>query len=233
MAMVWHDLLFIHYRVDAALLRPLIPAALSIETFDGSAWLAIVPFRMSGIRPRRLPAAPWVSNFAELNVRTYVRLDDRPGVWFFSLDAANPLAVQVARRTYHLNYCDAQMRCDRAADGTIAYTSRRTHRAMKRAEFIATYRPAGPSFQAQPGTAEHFLTERYCLYSASADGRLFRGEIAHAPWSLQAAEAKIRRNTMATPLGVTLPEPSMLHYADRLDVIAWQPERVGGTYDSA
>jgi uncharacterized protein len=226
-AMVWHELLFIHHRVDARALRPLVPAGLEIDTFDGSAWLAVVPFRMSRIRPRGLPAVPWLSNFAELNVRTYVTRDDKPGVWFFSLDAANPIAVAVARRTFHLPYFCATMQCRRDPTGEIDYASRRTHRGQPPLAFAARYRPTGPIAKARPGSIDHFLTERYCLYAAASDGRLFRGDITHAPWPLQPAEADITQDTMTTPLGIDVPnERPLLHYADRLDVTAWKAERV-------
>src|SRR5262249_36943564 len=108
-AMSWHDLLFLHWPVPVDSLRPHIPAALAIDTFEGSAWLGVVPFRMSGVRPRYMPKAPWVSAFPELNVRTYVSIGGKPGVWFFSLDAANPIAVWLARATFHLPYMHARM----------------------------------------------------------------------------------------------------------------------------
>ncbi len=226
MAMRWHDLLFMHWPIDAALLRPHLPQRLSLDTFDGSAWIGIVPFQMSGIRPRLLPAFPVVSRFAELNVRTYVSIEGKPGVWFFSLDAASRIAVEVARRTFHLNYCHARMSCDRAGD-VVTYASDRTHRGMSAATFSATYRPTGPAKRSLPGTIEHFLTERYCLYAEARDGRLFRGEIAHQPWPLRPAEAEVRENTMTRQLGFELPPPRpLLHFADRLDVVAWRLEPV-------
>src|SRR6266404_10006502 len=104
MAQSWHDLLFAHWQVDAAALRPLLPPQLQIDTFGGSAWLAVVPFRMTGVRLPGTPALPWLSAFPELNVRTYVTCDGEPGVWFFSLDAGNALAVAIARAWFHLPY---------------------------------------------------------------------------------------------------------------------------------
>ena len=225
-AMRWHDLLFMHWPVPAAALRPLIPAGLDLDTFAGDAWLGIVPFRMTGIRHRVGPALPWLSAFAELNVRTYVTRGGRPGVWFFSLDAANPVAVRAARWRFHLPYFDARMAADPdgpAGDG-VRYRSVRTHRGAAAAAFAARYRPTGPAHRAAAGTLEHWLTERYCLYAADARGGVHRGEIDHAPWPLQPAEAKVRRNTMADPLGVALPDGSapLLHFARRVDVVAWE-----------
>lgn len=217
----WHELLFAHWPVPPELLRPLIPPGLELQTWEGDAWLAVVPFRMSGIRPRLLPPLPWLSAFPELNVRTYVTAGGKPGVWFFSLEAANPVAVAAARRFFHLSYCHAQMSLQRQGDA-IEYESVRTHRDLPPARFAGRYRPTGAPYTARPGTLEHWLTERYCLYAADPQGGLWRGEIDHEPWPLQPAEAAISVNTMAEPIGIKLPErPPLLHYAHRLEVRVW------------
>jgi uncharacterized protein len=226
MGMRWHDLLFMHWPVPRETLRSLIPPALELDTFDGQCWIGIVPFRMSGVRARWTPPLPWLSAFLELNVRTYVTCGGKPGVWFFSLDAANPVAVRGARWSYHLPYFDARMDLTRE-DEAINYTSRRTHRGAPAAEFAAQYRPAGSIYASQPGTIDHWLTERYCLYTARDDHRVYRGEIHHASWPLQPARAEVAINSMAEWLSIALPpEPPLLHYAHFLDVIAWWPERV-------
>jgi uncharacterized protein len=222
MAMQWHDLLFMHWPVRPALLRPYIPPQLVLETYGGHAWLGVVPFRMAGVRPRLLPALPRVSAFPELNLRTYVAHGGKPGVWFFSLDAADPLAVEVARLVFHLNYCDARMRCAREAD-LVRYQSTRTRRGPP-AAFEARYRPTGPAYQAAPGSIDDWLTARYCLYAANRAGRLWRGEIDHVPWPLQPAEADIAANTMAQQIGIRLDAaPTLLHFVGRIDVVAWLP----------
>jgi uncharacterized protein YqjF (DUF2071 family) len=228
MAMTWHDLLFAHWPVAAAALRPLVPAALEVDTFDGAAWIGVVPFRMSGVRVRGTPALPGPGAFAELNVRTYVKGGTKPGVWFFSLDAASRVAVRAARRWFHLPYFDASMSC--AADGDdVVYRSRRTHAGAPPAEFAARYGPSGPESRATPGSLDRWLTERYCLYAADPGGTLLRGEIHHAPWPLQAAHAEIDVNSMADAAGVLLPAvPPRLLFARRLDVIGWSSERAGG-----
>jgi uncharacterized protein len=235
MFMRWHDLLLIHWRVDPALLRPHIPKSLELETYDGSAWLGVVPFWMSGIRARFTPPDPGLSRFPELNVRTYVTAEGKPGVWFFSLDAANRVAVRAARWTFNLNYFDARMRCDvDAATSEVCYSSTRTHRGEPPAAFEATYAPTGPPFTAAPGSLDHFLAERYCLYAAAPDGRTFRGEIAHRPWPLQPARLELRTNTMAEPLGISLPSslpPDHVRFGKRLDVVAWLTERVSPATD--
>jgi uncharacterized protein YqjF (DUF2071 family) len=233
MRMDWRELLFMHWPVPAKALRPHVPDTLEIETFDGSAWLGVVPFRMTNVRPRFVPAVPGLSAFPELNVRTYVvpaGTEDKPGVWFFSLDATNPLAVRAARWSYYLPYFDARISC--AANGgtntpTVHYSSRRTHQGAPPAELDMEYRPVGKVFHAEPGTRDYFLTERYCLYSADREGVLYRCEVGHPPWPLQPAEAKVRRNTMTRQLGFDVPDTEpLLHYADFQPTIAWKPVRV-------
>ena len=226
MAQSWHDLLFAHWRVDPAILRLHIPKRLEIDLFQGQAWLGIVPFRMSKVRFRGTPAMPRLSAFPELNVRTYVVADGKPGVWFFSLDAANALAVATARAWFHLPYFRAQMKC-REGDAWINYSSRRTHKNAPSAILHAKYRPMDKKFLARPGTLEHFLTERYCLYAASARQRIYRGEIHHPPWPLQLAEAEFGQNTMADAAGVALPrQRPLLLFSRRQDVIVWPPRRI-------
>jgi uncharacterized protein YqjF (DUF2071 family) len=225
MAQSWHDLLFAHWAVDATMLRPHIPENLEIDTFDGKAWLGVVPFSMTGVRLRWTPPLPWLSVFPELNVRTYGMAQKKPGVWFFSLDAANALAVEAARLTFHLPYFRARMKC-REAGGWIEYQSHRAHPGAPEAEFEGRYRGAGEFFQAHPGTLAHFLTERYCLYSASKE-RIYRGEIHHPPWLLQVAEANFMENSMAEAAGLRLPaELPLLHFARRQDMVGWAPQRI-------
>jgi len=225
MAQIWHVLLFAHWRVSAAALRCLIPEQLAIDTFDGSAWLAVAPFRMSGVRLRGTPALPWLSAFPELNVRTYAVRDGKPGVWFFSLDAGNPLAVAIARSWFHLPYFRARMHCEQR-DGWIDYASERMHSGGPAASLRCHYRPVGPTFSLRPGTLEHFLTERYCLYALDGRGHLIRGEIHHQPWPLQRAEAEFERNTMAESWSFPLTSQPLLHFAKRQDVVVWPPQKL-------
>jgi len=215
----WHDLCFLHWPLAAGDVRPLVPAGLDLDLFEGRAWLGVVPFRMSGIRLRGLPPLPGAHAFPELNVRTYVTDGVNPGVWFLSLDAASRLAVAVARRFFHLPYHHARMSC-REEDGWVRYASRRGG-----ASFEGRYRAAGPVHLAAPGTLEHWLTERYCLYARAPDGRVYRGDIAHDPWPLQGAEAAIVTNTMSPlPLPAT---PPLAHFARFLDVRVWMLEEIG------
>jgi len=223
--MQWHDLLFAHWPLRPDVLRPLIPPSLALDTFEGDAWLGVVPFRMAGVRQRLSPPLPHLSAFPELNVRTYVVAGGKPGVWFFSLDAANPLAVHAARFAFHLPYFNASMRCDPTAGG-VRYASVRTHRGAPPAELRADYGPIGPVRHAARGSLEAWLTDRYCLYSANRAGRVWRAEVDHARWPLQPAWADVRRNTMASQIGIGLATPPLLHFSRRLDVIAWGIEPV-------
>lgn len=224
--MRWHDLLFMHWRVPEEALRSLIPPALHLDTFDGSAWLGIAPFSMSGVRPRFLPSVGPLSNFPELNVRTYVTAGGKPGIWFFSLDAHNPVAVRLARAGFHLPYFDAMMSCDVAGE-EVRYMSVRTHRGAPRAEFAGRYRPVGEPLESRAGTLEEFLTERYCLYAADRRGNVYRGDIHHHPWSLRRAELEVRTLAMTEQIGVALPQAEpLLHYSRRLGALAWPPRQI-------
>jgi uncharacterized protein YqjF (DUF2071 family) len=227
MAQRWSNLLFIHRRAKVEELRALVPPALALDLHEGSAWVSVTPFYLSHLHLHGVPPLPVVSEFPELNVRTYVTYDGKPGVYFFSLDAGSTLAVYGARALYHLPYFRASMSVRETRDGTIHYQSRRTQRAAPVAEFNARYRPTGAVTHSKPGTLDHWLTERYCLYSLDAARRVYRAEIHHHPWPLQPAEVEIARDTMAAAAGLALPsEPSRLSFSRRLDVVAWAPERV-------
>jgi len=217
MKQTWHDLLFAHWPVPHATLRPLVPSQLELDEFAGQCWAGVVPFRMSGIRRRGMPALPGLSRFPELNVRTYVTHGGKPGVYFFSLDAANRPAVWAARRFYHLPYFHAEMKCEDSGR-KILYSSRRL---KSTAEFRGTYRPLAEVRLCEKGSLEHWLTERYCLYTTHRD-ELYRGEIHHQPWPLQDAEAELETNTVAAAAGISLPgaAPSLL-FARRLEVLIW------------
>jgi uncharacterized protein YqjF (DUF2071 family) len=220
----WEDLLFAHWRIDPMALDGRIPRGLALETRDGGAWVAVAPFVVSGLRLRGLPPVPGTSRFPELNVRTYVTAEDKPGVWFFSLDAGSPLAVFFARRLYHLPYFAARMSAVEKA-GRVSYRCDRG-RPGEDAEFLADFGPNGEPFRTPPGSIEEWLTARYCLY-AEREGTLYRAEIAHEPWTLHRAEAEILRNSMAKASGIELPpDRPLLHYSRTLDVRVWWPEKV-------
>lgn len=222
----WHDLLFAHWPVDSAVVAALVPRDFAIDLFDGAAWVGVVPFEMRNVAPRGMPALPWLSTFPELNVRTYVRVGDKPGVYFFSLDAGNPLAVHAARVWLCLPYFTASMQSARAAGGRVTYRSRRTS-GGRPAEFAAAYHPIAAALEPLPGTLEHFLTERYCLYARDHRRRPYRLDIHHAPWPLQLAAADVQRNSMAEAAGLQLPGVApLLHFVSRQDMVGWLPQRL-------
>jgi uncharacterized protein YqjF (DUF2071 family) len=215
----WLELLFAHWPIPVSALEHLVPKGLRVQEFEGTSWLGIVPFRMVGVMRRPLPDLPWVSAFPELNVRIYVEKDGVPGVWFLSLDATNPLAVWAARRFFYLPYQRARMSLTRLG-GAVQYRSSRPG-----AELKASYQPTSEPYLAEPGSLEHWLTERYCLYALGPDGGLRRNEVHHAPWPLQKAEAEFETNTMAECHGLQVTGAPLLHYAHRLDVVVWSADR--------
>jgi uncharacterized protein YqjF (DUF2071 family) len=225
MGQTWEDLLFAHWRVPVNSLRRVVPSQLPLDSFDGDAWIGVTPFLVRGLHPRLTPPLPFVSRFAELNVRTYVTLGGRPGIYFLSLDAASWLAVLGARRLYRLPYFRARMAIRRHR-GEVAYASRRMSFDGEPAAFHGTYRPTGPPFEPAAGSLEYFLTERYCLYTLDERQRVHRADIHHPPWPVQAAAAEISHNSMGAPLGLALEEEPLLHFARRQDVLIWPLSRV-------
>jgi uncharacterized protein len=226
MTQTWHHLLFAHWPVDARALREKLPAGLPLDLYDGQGWLGIVPFHMTNVAPRGVPNLPMVSAFPELNVRTYVTVGGKPGVYFFSLDAGSSVAVTVAREFIGLPYYPATMTVEGEGDEVI-YRSARDTKIPGTAEFRARYRPIGPVQPPAEGTLEYFLTERYCLYKVDASFHVQRLEIHHPKWPLQLADATIECNTMADASGIRLPSTRpLLHYAHRQDMVAWAPYRV-------
>ncbi|MFN2200481.1 MAG: YqjF family protein [Caldilineaceae bacterium] len=226
----WLDLLFAHWPVSAQELRPHIPDDLEIDTYNGTAWFSLVMFRMSGVRPRRLPSIPGLSSFPEVNLRTYVFPRNagvrQPGVWFFSLDAHNRAAVAVARRVYHLPYFHADMSLT-DTQLSILYKSERTHKHAPPATLSAEYYPVDGIEYTLPGTLDHWVSERYCLYTTDRQGRLLQAQVHHLPWPLQKADCQFHTNTMIEAAGLPLPVAApLLHFARRLDVLIWPMHRV-------
>lgn len=218
MQQTWEHLLFLHYPVSCNFLRDQIPADLAIDTFDGSAWIGVVPFDMKGVTLRGFPAPSLLCDFPEINVRTYVVRDGKPGVWFFSLDITNPLGVWVARNFFHLPYYRAQIQV-RESGKKIHYQEDRLDR-----KFDAIYKPQGlREFSDQ--SFERWCSERYCLYTVDKNGRLYRGEIHHPQWPLEIAEFELQTNTLVDPFPVGSPHPSIL-YSRSIDVIVWSLDRI-------
>jgi uncharacterized protein YqjF (DUF2071 family) len=210
----WWDLLFLHWEVPVSVVRPLVPSSLDVDTFEGRAFVGLIPFTMSGVRPAFIPPVPLLSRFHEVNVRTYVhRRGADPGVWFFSLDASSRLAVLGARTLFSLPYHFARMDLARQEDGTIRYRSERRWPGPHPARLALRYGPVGPAVPARPGTLEHFLIERYILY-ALAGTRLRRGQVHHEPYPVQPAQVDGLAEDLLAASGIPRPPESPLaHYA--------------------
>jgi uncharacterized protein YqjF (DUF2071 family) len=227
----WNDLLFAHWPVPASEIAPLLPEGLEPDVFEGSSWLGVVPFWLDRIKVRGMPAIPGMRNFPDLNVRTYVR-DERthtPGMYFFSLDATNLLAVALAHTFFHLPYHWAEMHLDQRSEREFSFYSRRRLTDTP-VIFKARYRGLGPTrklAEGGSGTLEYFLMERSSLYTRNRSGQAVRANLHHVPWPLEEAEAEIERNDLAKAIGIELPEiEPVLHYSRRLAVYVWPTELV-------
>jgi uncharacterized protein len=209
LAQEWSDLLFAHWPVEPNRLARALPAGVEPDLFGGQAWIAIVAFRMLGSRPAAGPPRPTLPPIPELNVRTYVRVGGVPGVWFISLDASSPFFAAAGRALYGLPYRVARMTTVRQGDRRHYLSSRRT------AAFAASYEPCGPVRRAENGSLEHFLVERYRLFSQRR-GRLITAVVAHEPWPLQPAAARIEVNEMAPP-GLRFRGEPLLHFVESVD----------------
>jgi uncharacterized protein len=220
MGQTWERLLFAHWRVPYDELREVVHPKIPLDTFDGSAWLGVTPFTVTGFHMRGTPPPPGVSSFHEINVRTYSTIDGKPGIYFISLDAGSRLAVEAARRAYRLPYFEAEIGVEES-DERVRYTHERTQQDGPAAGFAGEYRPTGAVYHAEPGSFEHWATERYCLYTADEEQRIHRGQIHHPPWPLQPAELEIAHNTMADQVGIELDGEPTTHFARRQDVVFW------------
>ena len=214
----WHDLLFLHWKVDAQEILDRLPAGLELDTYEGEAYIALVPFMMRGVTGRGCPAPKAMCDFPEFNVRTYVTKEGKPGVWFFSLDITNAFAVWGAQTFFHLPYRQSEIDYQVKGD-TIDYRS--VYSAEER--FHVRYRPLRP-YTPPEGSFAQWATERYCLYTAKENGQLYRGEIQHPQWSLWEAECEILENTMLDQFSITDLTPPLV--ANDINVVVFPLERV-------
>jgi len=227
----WNDLLFAHWPIPAAKIEAQLPEWLEADTHQGSAWLGAVPFWLDRIKVRGVPSIPGLRNFPDLNLRTYVR--DRytgtPGIYFFSVDSSNLLAVAAARVIYRLPYCLAEMHLEQRSEREFAFYSRRRFR-REPVIFKALYRGLGPSrktVEVRSGSFEYFMSERPCVFSVNRAGQPIRSNLHHIAWPLEEARAEIERNDLANAAGIELPDVEpVLHYSRRLAVYVWPAELV-------
>ncbi|QSO50688.1 DUF2071 domain-containing protein [Alicyclobacillus curvatus] len=260
MRQTWNRLLFAHWPLPPGLLEPLIPQGLKLDTFDNKAYVSVLPFEMTNVRMRLLPAIPGASQMQQINIRTYVLRDNKPGVYFLALDTNHLPTVWLTRLMLGLPYHHAQMNVKSRFVGSgreIEFSSQRLdatgrgktdmhagstpslplQNADSRSRLTSlqtprrggtlqvSYQPSSDIWHAKPGSLDHWLTERYCLYTVNA-GKLLRVDIHHQPWPLQFAKARFRQQTLLTPLkgkiGFELPlEAPILHYAHRIDALLW------------
>ncbi len=226
----WKQLLFLHWSLPPEEVAPLLPPGLTLDTFEGRAWVGLVPFTMRGVRPRGLPAVRFLSDFHETNVRTYVHDKGKnPGVWFFSLDAANAIAVRLARAWFKLPYHYAGMELHAGPRGeSFAYRSERRWPGPTPATCAVRCTPRGDASTSTPGTLQHFLVERYFLYS-TAQGSLFRGQVHHAPYQVRGAEVEGLDESLLAAAGIPRPsEPPLALFSDGVDVDVFRLRRVEG-----
>ena len=220
MRQTWCHLLFMHWRIDEALLAPLLPGKLELDLHDGSAWIGLIPFSMRNVRPGFGPPIRGLSSFGEVNLRTYVTYRGEPGVWFISLDASNPLAVWFARVVFHLPYFRASIRTSHD-ETRNQFFSRRSSRSGSPATFHAQWRPGAPLGRIKPGSLPWFLTERYRLFT-SVNREIRTAEIRHDPWPLREATLDLFESTLFEAAGLPAPSgPPILHHSDELAVDVW------------
>jgi uncharacterized protein YqjF (DUF2071 family) len=215
----WRHLLFLHWPVESAIVQAQLPAELEVETFDGTAFVGVVPFTMKDVSPWWSPSVPGISNFHELNVRTYVRRAGVSGVWFFSLDAASSLAVMLARSGWHLPYHRARMSLEVEADRVRYHSTRRWPKPVP-ADLDVDYRIGEARGHAQPGSIEHFFLERYLLFARDKKGTLRVGRVHHEPYPFcDVALGDLRQSmTLANELGACSDAPPFAHYSPGVDV---------------
>lgn len=221
MTQTWKDVLFLHWPVEEQLLRKYIPDSLDLDVYEGKAWLGFLPFEVRGMRPRLMPTLPFIGSFLELNVRTYVKYKGKPGVYFFSLDASKLAVVTMAKIGYALPYRYAEMKIERK-DQEIILSSDRKH-GKQSEHFQCSYRPVSPVYFSKEGSLDHWLTERYCLWTVRGKN-LTRSDIHHTKWELQTADVTLRANTMAgfLPSSIFNTEP-IAHYCKSKQAYFWPP----------
>ena len=218
LSQIWQNLVFIHWEVSFDQIRAAVPQPLEIATYDGKSWIAIVPFDMKKVTFKGLPSIAALSDFPEINVRTYVNYEGKPGVWFFSLDIPSKFATWIARTFFHLPYRYAKVQVTEK-DDVIHYQHK-----MERAAFTAKYKPVN-FISKRSSSFETWATERYCLYCQSRRGHLYRTEVQHQEWPLQQAEIDIETNTLLEGWNLGAQHPSVL-FSKHLDVLAYAPERL-------
>ncbi|KAB2334776.1 DUF2071 domain-containing protein [Cytobacillus depressus] len=226
MRQTWSNLFFTHWPIAPEILRPYIPQSLQIDTFNRYAWVGIILFVMEGIYPRGLNYKSILPSFPEINVRTYVQCDDKPGIYFLSIDVGDWASYTIAKRWFRLPYFSSHVSFQKE-DQTFQFGSKRKGNSNSPITFNGKYIPLPKIFYPKKGTLDHWLTERYCLYSKDQRGNLYCGEIHHRPWPLQYAESEIHMNTLLSPFNIDLNEVKPIsHYSKGVDSLIWNIKKV-------
>jgi uncharacterized protein YqjF (DUF2071 family) len=222
--MTWRDLLFASWRIPVEALRSKVPPELELDTFDGSAWVTLVPMGVTDMHWRGIPPIPGMEGFRELNLRTYIKRNDRPGIYFLSIECPAAFSDWIARHFFGVPYFEAQIAA--FSDGaTFHFASERTAKNQPPAALFSTFRPATESFPPAPGSLASFLVERYCLYFVHG-GEVYRGDIHHGEWKLHNAEAELDVNTITKAAGVELAaKPDHTVFVAQTDTLIWPPVR--------
>lgn len=216
MRQTWNNLLLANYPIKLDILRKLVPKKLPLDSFDGMGWIGVVPFHMTGLRLRGVPPVPGTDRFPQINVRTYITLDGKPGVYFFSLDAANWLAAKMAKTFFHIPYNFADIRVE-SSESTFHFESKRKDMGL-----VCSYRPISEPFYAEKGSFDWWMVERYCFYTVNKKGVPLRCDILHRPWLLQRAEAEFPQNTMLSMQGMQVESNNpTIHFSKKVEVRAW------------
>lgn len=224
MHQTWKDLLFLHYKIPEDILKGYVPRDLEIDLYEGESWVGVTPFKMRDVRFRFLPPIPTAVNFLELNFRTYVKMNGRAGIFFFSLDASSGLSAIGARLGAFLPYFAAYMSVEEK-EGWFRFKSER--RSNPAASFDVKYKPESHAFEAAKGSLEEWFVERYCLFQGTAKGKYIEIDIHHVKWPLQTVEVKIARNWIPKAHGIDLPdEKPRAHFAAIQKVLVWPPKIV-------
>lgn len=221
MKQTWNDLLFAHYPIKLESLKSIVPNVLPLDSFNGMGWIGVVPFYVTNLRLRGLPSIAGTNRFPQLNVRTYIKVEGKPGLYFFSLDAMNWLSVRMAKMFYHLPYvhADMEVKCNAS---NINYESRR--RSDPDFKLICSYRPIAEQYSSVEGSFEQWATDRYCLYTLNKKREPLRCDIMHHPWVLQHAEAEISYNSMLVKQGIQVEaDHPILHFSKRIDGVKMWP----------
>jgi uncharacterized protein YqjF (DUF2071 family) len=222
----WRNLLFTHWPISPEVLRPYIPSQLQIDTFNDRAWIGVVVFVMEGIYHRYLPTISLTPTFSEINVRTYVRYNGKPGIYFLSLDVNDLASYTIAKRWYHLPYSLASISYQQEGP-TFHVKSIRKAKTNIPIEFKGSYSPNQDVFYAKKETLEHWFIERYCLYSNDNRGNMYCGDIHHRPWPLQTVNTKISMNTLFSMFSFNVSEENSLSsYSRGVDTLIWNIKKL-------